>query len=504
MKKVVRHLRYSLFGILCAGMVIAVASSCDTQATIDEFVGVQKSAAFDPSKPVTISDFSPHSGAQGQKLILFGNNFGNDTSIVKVSIGGRPAPLINVKNDELYCFVPNKAFSGEIQVTVGDSLHSQTAIADSLFNYQRKMVVGSLCGYRNERDDQGWHDGPFETCTGFRKDCCMNFDPKFHDRIYVAYDGGPGLQLIDLKNRTVSTVMTNSMFNGINRLRSVDFTADGNDLLITTDGGYGQYRWPVVWLVSRNADGSFTNNSPVNLIASYRDCNFAVAHPVNGEIYFNSYDKGEMLRLDLDAYKRTVNEGGTWKPALPDHQGVDEDIRVLWTIQDNNWEFKMFIHPTGNYAYIVCVNQNYILRTDYNAATKTFAPPYIVGGLMRNPGYVDGVGTAARINRPYQGVFVKNPDYVKEGRTDQYDFYFCETENHCIRKLTPDGMFVTYAGRGEEGHAQDGSYYGNEDGDLRSVARFRNPHAITYDEKTNTFYIVDVGNRKIRTISVEQ
>ena len=24
------------------------------------------------------------------------------------------------------------------------------------------MVVGTLCGYRNNRDDQGWRDGPFD------------------------------------------------------------------------------------------------------------------------------------------------------------------------------------------------------------------------------------------------------------------------------------------------------------------------------------------------------
>lgn len=32
------------------------------------------------------------------------------------------------------------------------------------------MVVGTLCGYRNNNDDQGWKDGPFETCAGFRND----------------------------------------------------------------------------------------------------------------------------------------------------------------------------------------------------------------------------------------------------------------------------------------------------------------------------------------------
>ena len=65
-------------------------------------------------------------------------------------------------------------------------------------------------------------------------------------------------------------------------------------------------------------------------------------------------------------------------------------------------------------------------------------------------------------------------------------------------------LLTTYAGRGEEGHAQDGSDSGKEDGELRKKARFQYPGGIAYDEQTNTFYILDGGNREIRTISMEK
>lgn len=47
-----------------------------------------------------------------------------------------------------------------------------------------------------------------------------------------------------------------------------------------------------------------------------------------------------------------------------------------------------------------------------------------------------------------QGVFVKNPEYA--GEEDEYDFYFCDERNHCIRILTPTGRVVTFAGRGND------------------------------------------------------
>ena len=45
--------------------------------------------------------------------------------------------------------------------------------------------------------------------------------------------------------------------------------------------------------------------------------------------------------------------------------------------------------------------------------------------------------------------------------------------------------------------------WGTEDGDLREVARFRDPTGIAYNEETNTFYILDTVGHRIRQISME-
>ena len=454
---------------------------------------------YDPSLPVSITDFTPKDGGAYQKMVIYGNNFGNDTSLVNVTVGGKKATLISVKGTSLYCFVPSGAFSGEITVNVGKDSNQKTVTATDIFAYQKNMVVGTLAGYRNQYDNQGWIDGSFDICAGFRNDGCMKFDPRYPKHLYVVYDGAD-IQLLDLENRMLSTPISRSVFSN-RRLRSIDFTLDGEYMIVATDyDGSGVGSSPSAYIMKRNADGTFTTQSNTQILASYFQCNGATIHPVNGnELYFNSYQRGQVFRMDISNYFSTINSGASWNPNL-----AGGNYKELFTIQDTGWEFQINIHPTGNYAYIVVINQHYILRTDYNWSEKRFAPAYVVAGTARSANWVDGAGTSARLNRPYQGVFVKNKEYVAEGRSDIYDFYFCEKSNHDVRKLTPDGIVSTYAGRGIQGTASDNNVWGAEDGDLREVARFRDPTGLAYDESTNTFYILDTVGRKIRTISMEE
>ena len=225
-------------------------------------------------------------------------------------------------------------------------------------------------------------------------------------------------------------------------------------------------------------------------------------HPVDGDIYFNSYENGQFFRLSkdsLDSYlsrQTSSYSENNWTGYLE-----DKCFEELFKIQDPSYEFQVTIHPTGKYAYLTVINRNYILRTDYDEATHRFTTPYVIAGLNGTGAWVDAVGTNARVNRPYQGVFVKNPQYEAEGRDDVYDYYFCDCLNFCVRYVTPDGLMRTYAGRAP---ATNGNIWGTEDGDLRQAARFRDVTGIAYDKARETFYVLDHNNRRIRYIGKEE
>lgn len=462
-------------------MMLALIAFCLVGCKDDDNE-ISEAKPFDPSQSVSISDFTPKEGGMGQRLVIYGKNFGNNPDIVDVYIGGKKAIVINVAGESLYCLVPRQAFSGDIEVRVGSGSNMVTAKAGELFNYQRKMVVSTVIGYKNDRDDQGWKDGKFKDsdetkmASGFSNDGFFKFDPANMKHLWATFDNHNGLYLINFEDSTVTKKRSD-----MDRPRSIDFTLDHQYMILTEDRG-GEDD-PSNYILARSRD--FAERT---VITRYKQCNGSAVHPVNGELYFNSYEKGQFFRFDLNKYFR---EGlGT------------KDFETLFFVHDPQWEYRITIHPTGNYAYIVVVNRHYILRVDYNWEKQRFNQPYLMCGELHSAGWADGVGASARLSTPYQGVFVKNPDYVEAGRPDEYDFYFTDRDNHCIRKLTPEGAVTTFAGRGSS--SINPNPYGYVDGDLREEARFNCPSGIEYNEKESAFYIGDRENRRIRKIALEE
>ncbi|MCW3804463.1 IPT/TIG domain-containing protein [Plebeiibacterium marinum] len=438
--------------------------------------------SYDPSRAVEVTDFIPKSGGANEQMVIYGNNFGSDASIVHVSIGGEEATIIGVKNDVLYCLIPRQADEGSIKIQVGEGDNlSAVATLDEKLDYIKRTLVSTLCGEVDEEGEYDVKDGTFDDCGGFFNPSWFTFDPKRPNLLYMAQDGNDGgdVRLLDLEAETVTTPITRAMGNW-GRMRSINWTMDGEYMIISNDQGNENG-------ISTSILSRTNYFQDPQILTSYKQCNGAAIHPVNGELYFNSYEKGQFYRFDMETY---FDRG----------LGI-KDYEELFKIQDNAWEFNIRIHPSGDYAYIVVINQHYILRTDYNWETKRFTSPFVVCGEARSAAWVDGAGTSARLNNPYQGVFVKNDNYVAQGKEDVYDFYFTERGNHDIRILSPEGRVTTYAGRGSENVNSDA--FGYIDGGLRDEARFNRPEALAYDETNKIFYIGDCNNHVIRTIVVD-
>ena len=506
------HWRGYFYSILLV-FVVAAMTACSDSSSDGE------AAPYDPSQPITVSYLYPEECSALDQLMIYGSNFGNDKSAVQVTIGGKKAIVVNVLNDKIYCFVPSGAFSGEIEISITDAdgnVHK--TISEAKITYLRKNVVSTLCGKTNETGDQGTQYGPFATCTGFTEFGSMAYDPQYPNILYICYDDSDrGIEVLDFNTREYYQLMSSNQFT-TRRLRGLTFTNDGKYMLVAVDNGYDERDpQPSLYILKRNNNGTFKNVTPEKL-ALFGQCNTVAVHP-NGEIYFNSFNQGQVFRLDLDNYL-------AWKDWRPDPEDPDYDpdhpeaLRPKWDgklvpssaedkttgfeevfqIKDSGNEFRICIHPSGKYAYLVVTNKNYILKTDYDERTKRFTVPYTVAGAEQQGGWVDAVGTSARMHRPYNGVFVKNPEYEKQGREDVYDFYFTDCLNFCVRSLTPDGVIRTYAGRGK---ATNGNIWGTEDGDMRETARFRDVSGIAYSSNEDAFYVLDQFNARIRRIGKE-
>lgn len=446
---------------------------------------------IDPSKPVLFSDFSPKEGAVRTRVYIDGSNFGTDASNFKVTIGGVESKVIGADNNVLYCTVPPRAYEGTIVVTAygknGEVIAEHQF--EEPFNYVQTTAVGTLVGKADPNKDLGSNssmiNGSFEEAE-FELPFWLQFDktPTGEKHLYVC-ETSRAVRRVDLTNETVSTLFTNGqgMFRA---LQTFTFDASRDTMFFADDHGQQNKNLTVLSYAVRSEN--FRNVYPYIYDRTGYSC---AVNPLNGDVYYNTWWDAAVTKA-RSKYNETENE---WE---------GEEWFKLST--NGNAHTYIHFHPDGLYAYITggfkCIMKSEVV---FNEKTGSYdmarVQPNVIAGSKGSGGYEDSPGTQARFQDLRQGVFVKNEEYVKAGKKDVYDFYVVDEGNHCIRIVTPESYVSTFAGRGSAN--VDGNKWGYIDGKLREEARFRDPTGIAYDEETETFYIADKNNKRIRVITVQ-
>ena len=112
---------------------------------------------------------------------------------------------------------------------------------------------------------------------------------------------------------------------------------------------------------------------------------------------------------------------------------------------------------------------------------KSWVVSTFVGNGTEGYNTANAIGIGAQFRRPY-AMAVDSADNV----------YVADYGNHCIRKITPEGVVSTFAGSRTAGFA-------DTDTDNNVVAQFRNPTDVAVDSSGN-LYVADYGNHRIRKI----
>ncbi|MGZ5445131.1 MAG: NHL repeat-containing protein [Thermoanaerobaculia bacterium] len=126
---------------------------------------------------------------------------------------------------------------------------------------------------------------------------------------------------------------------------------------------------------------------------------------------------------------------------------------------------------------------NVYVADTYNHTIRRISPRGMVStfaGRAGKHGTADGVGSAARFLLPF-GIATDAAGNV----------YVADTQNHTIRRITPEGVVTTLAGLARE--------IGNSDG-MGSAARFNYPGGVAIDGAGNV-YVGDYVNHAIRKIT---
>jgi len=130
----------------------------------------------------------------------------------------------------------------------------------------------------------------------------------------------------------------------------------------------------------------------------------------------------------------------------------------------------VFVGPDGS-VYV----------SDYSTVRKITSAGLVstIAGTPKNPGYRDGDAADAQFSEPV-GIVM-----------DSHGNLFVADQAHTIRKITPDGIVSTFAGRGFEMGYVDGTAGG---------ARLAQPQGLAIDAHDN-LYVADYGNHSIRKIT---
>jgi hypothetical protein len=465
--------------------------------------GEIKIVPHDPSKPIVIDHFVPDSGRVATQMHIHGENFGSNKDSISVIINGKKAAVIGVTptGTIIHCLVPSLRGENEeredgeiiddakIEVSIGKNANE----ADKPFVYTFSQNVSTFLGFTDQDGNTAIVDGKFEKAQ-FQSPFWLAFDTdydgpkdaygKLKKNVYLIEENN-GLRFIDMYNETVETIFrTNS---DLRRPRTIAFTLNKDDgtynrdtMIIANDGD--DWNWNGTIIIPRDSiSRKFTNGAsvPWKTVMRHKQCNGGAIHPITGDYWFNSYNKSQVYKV-FDRSGETWRYGGASDKLNEDGK---EGTNYVFLVQDNNWEFNIQIAPSGNFAYIVSKNQHYIAKVEYNFEKGVFENPTPFVGSKQKSGFKDGTSLGTLFYEPQQGAFDKNDN-----------FYVCDGENHCIRKITKEGQVSVFAGRPEQP--------GYSDGALRD-AQFDSPFGIIYDDVIQTFYIADRDNRRIRTIKVE-
>ena len=410
---------------------------------------------YDPSKPVVIDGFKPDSGGLATKVLIEGSNFGSDLSQIKVYFtatteGGTQvsmlAPLIGSDGEHMYVLTPKLTNLRECTVSVvsnGDS----AVYTDKNYLYRTMTTVTTIAGKKGT--------------TSFRGGTLA--EAQFSDPVYMCID--------DEDNIFVCHWYTPFSFILINEEKDiVQQLLGGISFNIPTIDAQGKVFVPV------EAGDTYYHFDPAVQWASKQS---SILHPTadmiaEGMLDFNIDYKVSMANCFYDGYiyTSTIGTGQLIK--------MNPVSRIGQLVTSIPWSStRLFFDPYQSHIlYIIAYTLHAIYKYDVITGEET-----LFAGTPGVAGWKDGKALEAEFARPSMMVI-----------TEDGSMYLSDRDNHCIRRITPDGMVSTVIGQG--------GVLGYQDGNAED-ALFNEPFGLAISKKTGAIYVSDWRNNCIRKLAIE-
>lgn len=426
--------------IVVAVIIAVIAFSCSEKE--------EESQKYDPSIPVSLTNFFPVHGGMATRMVIEGSNFGTDPSLIKVFFNQKEASIVSVKNRIIYLLVPR--LPGKdcmVTVKVGDQEVKFTHNFQYIENYSVTTIAG-------QPGTNLFVEGSLATAQ---------FGPVQHlaidneNNLFITErNGNDGKGTCSVLNEESGTVTL--LFKGPDNLNVPTVNTLTQNVYIPLDGGYTFYELNPVnqWIAksrlvlhpSSEQQEQGMEDFNINWKHSFAFCGY------DNMIYTRSYG-GDLIKINPET--RVGQKVGNFFP---------------------NTDSFIVGHPTQPEILYIAYAAKHVIYT-YNIKTKEHR---LFAGAFGQSGWNDGVATDAEFNSPRQ------MSLDMEG-----NIYIADSGNHCIRKIDKNGIVTTPIGQpGVSGYV-DGS---------PDIALLNDPRGVVVDSKGDV-YIADLGNRCIRKLTLQ-
>ncbi|MDR1864873.1 MAG: IPT/TIG domain-containing protein [Bacteroidales bacterium] len=428
----------------------------------DDKDGQEKGEAYNPSKPVVCNSFYPDSGIYQQQVMLTGENFGNDPSLIKVYFNHRQAPVIGTTPTRMYVLAPR--MPGDtciISVVIGnDSLqYAQT------FRYKISVTVTTIAG---TGEHQALTMGELSSSTLQPKFLCADYEGNIFVCNRQLSSEGDQNQILLKINEEENEVIKLGDFTG----NALCADAETGIVTVPTEDEIRSFLSldPRVGWAPKRKSMIFTSQIPSDLTGGWKHS--MTVNPVDGYIYTRYYF-GHIVKIHPVSYEaeiiyKTTGDantfGLTFRPGEPN---------ILYLIFAGGSDAQETGGTMANGIYTLDVSdprdETFIRRNSMSIA-----------GAHR-----DGPLENAQFNNPIQA-FTDNDGNI----------YLADSYNHCIRRITPENMVETVLGIPGTPGFKDGG---------EKEALFRYPKGIavmTAEDGSAVVYVADSGNARVRKLSI--
>jgi sugar lactone lactonase YvrE len=365
-----------------------------------------------------------------------------------VYFNAQRAPVVGSDGSRLYVITPRQPGEECVLSVVVDA--DSVALTDKKFRYCTMTTVTTIAGKKGTTEFKGGALAAAE--FDHPKTLCVDAE----GNIFLSHWREPFcFVLISQEQDIVQALVT---VDGAKAPGAPTADADGKVVMVPDEReGYYSFdpdaQWAAKARLILHPTAEQIADGMQDFTVSYKHS--MAACTIDENIYTRSHN-GQLIKFD---------------PVTRTGQKIDEGI-----LPEN--ETYLYFNPYQPEILYLTSERGHAIYT-YNVTTKEFA---LFAGTPGTAGWKDGRRLEAEFNAPVQLIVDKDGSVV-----------VADSKNHCIRKITPDGMVSTLIGKGGVAGYLDGN---PED------ALFDTPTGVAIDKDYN-IYVADYNNNVVRKLSVQ-